>query len=165
MELGGPRPNPPHPGLPTSLSLLSKALRLVSHSVEINGTLLKCMVDPGAEVSILLFGTEGETQSIVQTRQDLLDGGGIPSVGFTYSLQLDSNTKPLVPPPRRVPPLLLDKIPVAVQRKKDTGILREVEGPVEWSSPTVIISKKKGNIRLCADFRSLNKYGKREQFH
>lgn len=74
-----------------------------------------------------------------------------------YSLQLESNAKSDYP-------ALVDKILAELQCMKDNGIIWEVEGPMDWSSPMMIIYKKNGGIQLCTSFRTLTKYVKCEQF-
>ena len=38
----------------------------------------------------------------------------------------------------------------------DMGIIEPVEGPAPWVNPLVIVTKTKGEIRLCVDMRQTN---------
>ena len=47
---------------------------------------------------------------------------------------------------------------------EDQGIIRKVTEPTDWVHPIVIVPKKTGGIRLCVDFRQLNKSIVRPKF-
>ena len=57
---------------------------------------------------------------------------------------------------RPVPLAFKQEVEDKIKRQFDDGILREVENP-EWVSPIVVVKKSNGKIRVCGDFRELNK--------
>ena len=70
---------------------------------------------------------------------------------------------PILLKPRRQPVHLEDKIEEAIKNLKCNGIIRSCES--SWNTPLVCVWKKeKNDIRLCLDFRCLNKITKRQAF-
>ena len=71
---------------------------------------------------------------------------------------------PYAPPARRLPPALLPKVEATIAEMKKNGVIEEIHTPTDFCAPAVVVYKKSGDIRLCADFRQLNRFIKREQF-
>ena len=63
---------------------------------------------------------------------------------------------------RRIPIPLLPKVREEVKRMEDMGVIEKVDQPTEWCSPVVVITKKKGKVRICRDVTQLNKAVLRE---
>ena len=74
-----------------------------------------------------------------------------------------TNKSPICLPSRRVPLHLQNKVDSMIEEMLDAKIICESSSP--YNSPLVIVPKKDGNIRLCIDYRALNKVTDREQFH
>ena len=53
-------------------------------------------------------------------------------------------------PARPVPYAIKAKVDLELDRLEKEGIIMKVDS-AEWSSPIVIVKKKNGDIRLCAD--------------
>ena len=73
-------------------------------------------------------------------------------------LQHAINTKdspPLKTAPYRLAPTWKDQLKTEVKDLADAGIIRPSVSP--WSSPIIPVRKKDGSVRLCIDFRRLNK--------
>ena len=62
---------------------------------------------------------------------------------------------PVRVPPRRIPAHYKTQIQVQIQDMLNKGIIEESSNP--WLAPVVIVSKKSDEIRLCVDYRQLNK--------
>ncbi len=58
-------------------------------------------------------------------------------------------------PLRQVPVNIRSAVNEKIKKLLDGGII--VESSVEWCSPVVPVRKKDGGIRLCVDYRELNK--------
>ena len=74
-----------------------------------------------------------------------------------------TNGGPINIKPRRQPINLEDKIDEAIRNLERNGIIRKCNSP--WNTPMVCVWKKeKKDIRLCLDFRQLNKITERPAF-
>ena len=65
------------------------------------------------------------------------------------------SAKPVRSGPRRIPPHLESEVKQRVQDMVEQGILEPSDGT--WSSPVVLVKKKDGSVRICGDFRKLNR--------
>ena len=69
---------------------------------------------------------------------------------------IDTGTaKPVRSAPRRIPPHLETEVKQRVQDMVDQGVLEPSDGT--WSSPVVLVKKRDGSVRICGDFRKLNR--------
>ena len=92
--------------------------------------------------------------SLLDQYEDVVDG----RLGFTSLVQhhIDTgNAPPTRCAARRIPPFLQGKVKAELDRMVETGILEENFGS-SWGSPICVVSKKDGNIRICADLRKVN---------
>ena len=69
---------------------------------------------------------------------------------------------PIYHRPRRFPQPVNEKIDAQVEELKKMDIIEESES--QWSSAVVPVTKKNGEIRLCVDYRKLNKVIKNNPF-
>ena len=72
------------------------------------------------------------------------------------TLHVDPKVKPVAQPLRRTPFNLQEKVEKKIQELLDCDIIEEVDGPMPWVNPVVIIPKADGDIRLCIDMRRAN---------
>ena len=73
-----------------------------------------------------------------------------------YALKLREDAMPVISRERGIPFALL---PVVAQKLKDLvskGVLVETS-QADWASAIVVVRKTDGNIRICGDFRDLNR--------
>src|ERR1044072_4792850 len=73
-----------------------------------------------------------------------------------HHLPLRPECPPVKQSLRRVHPDMADKIKKEVQKQLDTGFLVTSEYP-QWLANIVPVSKKDGKVRMCVDYRDLNK--------
>uniref|UniRef100_A0A5S6Q567 RNA-directed DNA polymerase n=1 Tax=Trichuris muris TaxID=70415 RepID=A0A5S6Q567_TRIMR len=63
-------------------------------------------------------------------------------------------------PPRRIPEQFRDAVQEQIHKMLDEGIIRRSQSP--WLAPAVFTRKKDGSLRLCVDYRQLNKCTRRD---
>ena len=56
---------------------------------------------------------------------------------------------------RRIPPAMIDEVRKHVEDLLSSGVIRKSKSP--WCSNVVLVRKKNGKLRLCVDYRMLNK--------
>ena len=72
----------------------------------------------------------------------------------THDIHL-SEEKPFKIRHRRIPPGMSNDVKEHLKQLKNTGIIRDSASP--WSSPVVLVRKSNGDLRMCVDYRELNK--------
>lgn len=81
-----------------------------------------------------------------------------PTPGRVDFLRHAINTKdspPLKTAPYRLAPAWKDQLKAEVKDLAEAGIIQSSTSP--WSSPIIPVRKKHGSVRLCVDFRRINK--------
>lgn len=56
---------------------------------------------------------------------------------------------------RRIPPSMVDEVRKHIEELLSSGIIRKSKSP--WASNVVLVRKKNGKLRMCVDYRMLNK--------
>ena len=79
--------------------------------------------------------------------------------GAEYKIEL-LDDKPVKQPYRPIPPQLHDKVQEQLQIMLDSKVIKESTSP--WNSPLTVVRKKNNDIRLCVDYRALNKQCKKD---
>ncbi|XP_058203051.1 uncharacterized protein LOC131317519 [Rhododendron vialii] len=81
---------------------------------------------------------------------------GLPpprELDFTIELQL--GTAPISMAPYRMAPAELRELKTQLQELLEKGFIRPSTSP--WGAPALFVKKKEGTLRLCIDYRQLNK--------
>ena len=91
---------------------------------------------------------------------DLLDLPPEREVEFTIDLVLGTN--PISKAPYRMAPIELKELKVQLQELLDKGFIKPGVSP--WGSPVLFVKKKDGSMRLCIDYRELNKVTVRNKY-
>jgi len=68
---------------------------------------------------------------------------------------IPTSGNPVKVPPRRIPAHYRDEVYKQLQTMLDEGIIKRSKSP--WMAPAVFVPKKSGQIRICIDYRELNK--------
>lgn len=63
---------------------------------------------------------------------------------------------------RRIPPPEYEAVKSHINQLRATQVIRENSSP--YASPIVLVRKKDGSLRLCIDYRQLNKKTRRDAF-
>ena len=56
---------------------------------------------------------------------------------------------PKVPPPRKIPASLREKIKEELHNMEKTGVIRKIHEPAEWFNSMVVVEKPSGGPRIC----------------
>ena len=110
-------------------------------------------------------GTRLEDIPIVKEFPDVFldDISGLPpdrEVEFT--IDLIPGTEPISIPPYRMAPVELRELKAQLEGLLSKGFIRLSISP--WGAPVLFVKKKDGSLRLCIDYRQLNKVTIRNQY-
>ena len=96
------------------------------------------------------------TVSPVEQHPDPFDGkfGALP--GKVY-IQVDETIHPTVMSTRPIPIVVRPKLKTKLDIMTKLGLNTKVEEPTPWVSQLVVVTKKKGEVRVCIVPRELNK--------
>ena len=85
------------------------------------------------------------------------DGLGLLK-GIKADVELEPEAKPKFCKSRSVPFALREQVEEAIRQQVEDGELEPVESS-EWAAPIVVVRKKDGGVRICADFKvTINPY-------
>jgi hypothetical protein len=91
--------------------------------------------------------------SLLQEFQDLFST--TPGTTNLAEHFIPTNGNPVKVPPRRIPANFRDEVEEQLDTMLKMGIIEECSSP--WMAPTVFVRKKNGELRMCIDYRELNK--------
>ncbi|KAG0476522.1 hypothetical protein HPP92_013363 [Vanilla planifolia] len=78
-----------------------------------------------------------------------------PDRAIEFELQLMSGVEPVSKAPYRMAPAELQEVKVQIHELLDKGFIRPSVSP--WGAPLLFVKKKDGSLRMCIDYRELNK--------
>ena len=90
---------------------------------------------------------------------------GPTDLGYTDLIEHEiklTDDKPFKEPYRRIPPSMFNEVKEHLKEMLEAGCIRESSSP--YSSNVVLVRKKDNSLRLCLDFRRLNKLTVRDCF-
>uniref|UniRef100_A0A1I7UWV7 RNA-directed DNA polymerase n=2 Tax=Caenorhabditis tropicalis TaxID=1561998 RepID=A0A1I7UWV7_9PELO len=70
-------------------------------------------------------------------------------------IELNDGAEPIRQKPRPIPLAVRPQIREMLQKMVSQDVIRESRSP--WSSPVVLVKKKDGSVRMCIDYRKVNK--------
>jgi hypothetical protein len=85
----------------------------------------------------------------------LIPPGAPPDRGFEHIIELEEGAKPVITTPYKHPKKYKDEIEKAIKELLDMGHIRPSSSP--FASSVVLVKKKDGTMRMCIDYRALNK--------
>ncbi|KAL5555306.1 hypothetical protein UlMin_037542 [Ulmus minor] len=109
---------------------------------------------------MLARGCKGYLASILDTtkeeRERIEDLPGLPpDRAITFEINVTPGTAPISKAPYRMAPVELKELQVQLQELLDKGFVRSSYSP--WGAPVLFVKKKDGSMRMCIDYRELNK--------
>ena len=78
-----------------------------------------------------------------------------PDRDIDFCIDLEPGTRPISIPPYRMAPAELRKLKTQLQELLSKGYIRPSASP--WDAPVLFVKKKDGSVRMCIDYRQLNK--------
>ncbi|KAK9079891.1 hypothetical protein SSX86_001564 [Deinandra increscens subsp. villosa] len=78
-----------------------------------------------------------------------------PDRDVEFKIDLVPNAKPVAKAPYRLAPAELQELKTQIQELLDKGFIRPSVSP--WGAPVLFVKKKDGSMRMCIDYRELNK--------
>ncbi|KAA0025885.1 ty3-gypsy retrotransposon protein [Cucumis melo var. makuwa] len=79
----------------------------------------------------------------------------LPPMEIDFAIELEPGTAPISRAPYRMALAELKELKVQLQELLDKGFIRLSVSP--WGAPVLFVKKKDGSMRLCIDYRELNK--------
>ncbi|WMV33026.1 hypothetical protein MTR67_026411 [Solanum verrucosum] len=81
---------------------------------------------------------------------------GLPPIReIDFGIDVDPGTQPISIPPYRMAPAELKELKEQLKDFLDKGFIRPSISP--WGAPVLFVRKKDGTMRMCIDYRQLNK--------
>ena len=99
----------------------------------------------------------GETRIVCEYLDVFLENlpGLLPKREIEFAIDLLPGTEPVSKAPYRMAPAELNELKVQLQELLDMGFIRPSYSP--WGAPVLFVKKKEGTLRMCIDYRELNK--------
>ncbi|GJT69577.1 putative reverse transcriptase domain-containing protein [Tanacetum coccineum] len=83
-------------------------------------------------------------------------------LGLNLAIELIPGAEPISKAPYRMAPIELKELKEQLQEMLENGFIRPGVSP--WGAPVLIVKKKDGSIRLCIDYRELNRITIRNRY-
>ncbi|GKF11610.1 hypothetical protein Tco_0049536, partial [Tanacetum coccineum] len=81
--------------------------------------------------------------------------GFLPQRQVEFRIDLVLGATPVVKSPYRLAPSEMQELSAQLQELQDKGFIRPNNSP--WGAPVLFVKKKDGALRMCIDYRELNK--------
>ena len=85
-----------------------------------------------------------------------------PDREIDFKIKLTPGTEPISKAPYRMAPLELKELKLQMEELVSKGFVRPSTSP--WGAPILFVKKRDGSLRLCIDFKELNKVTIRNQY-
>jgi hypothetical protein len=81
--------------------------------------------------------------------------GRPPERGFEHTIELEEGATPVITMPYRHPKIFKDEIEKEIKELIEMGHIRTIMSP--FASSIILVLKKYGTLRMCIEYRALNK--------
>ena len=129
---------------------------------------IRCKHEEGVFMSFmysLVVPRDGlSSMPVVNGSEDVFDEvkGLPPHREIEFRIDLVEGARPVVMPLRRMAPREQQELKVQVDDLLRKGFIRRSVS--EWGAPVVFATKADGSLRLCVDYRELNKVTKKNKY-
>ena len=127
------------------------------------------MISAMAAERMLSKGCQGYLAYVVETEKEgtLVDeipvvrefpydfAGLPPDREVEFTIDLIPGTEPISIPPYRMAPAELREVKAQLEELLSKGFIQPIISP--WGAPILFVKKKDGSLRLCIDYRQLNR--------
>ena len=100
--------------------------------------------------------------SLLKEYNDLFHGLG-QITNYSHKIKIDPNVKPVSQRLRRIPLSQIEQVNDEIDKMLKDDVTEEAPEPSPWVSNLVVVPKASGDLRVCCDFRELNKAIVRER--
>ena len=152
---------------PEKLEVKFRGIRKELSSSMISAMATQRMLRKGCQGYLAYMVETGKKGTVMDeipvVREFPYDIAGLPldrDVEFTIDLIL--GTEPISIPPYRMAPEELRELKVQLEELLSKGFIRPSISP--WGAPVLFVKKKDGSLRLCIDYRQLNRVTIRNQY-
>ena len=101
--------------------------------------------------------------SLLKEYNDLFHGLG-QITNYSHKIKIDPNVKPVSQWLRRIPLSQIEQVNDEIDKMLKDDVIEEAPEPSPWVSTLVMVPKASGALRVCCDFRELNKTIVRERY-
>ena len=136
----------------------------VKDPIFLSATQVNELLKEGAKGCMLLFSSEVEVKQDVSTIPVVQDFSEVfpkeitslpPEREIEFSIDLVPGAGPISIAPYRMSPLELGELKKQIEDLLSKQFIRPSVSP--WGAPVLLVKKKDGSMRLCVDYRQLNK--------
>lgn len=135
-------------------------------SVYYDRNLFICSIEPALGQDEWDIGREIGRENATRCEDllhEYLQEDGIKQLPAPFELRLNMiSTVPIYQPPRRLSYYEKTEVDNMVDSLIEQGIVRPSDSP--YASPIVLVKKKTGELRMCVDYRALNKMTHRDNY-
>lgn len=121
--------------------------------------------EPGDKAKAESGGTNLLIESLIEKYQEVFKSelpGLPPKRDVEHEINVVPGSTPPAQPPYKTPLQFLPEVDRQIKALKDKGLIRDSNSP--YAAPILCVKKPDGSLRLCCDYRALNKITVKDKF-